>query len=152
MATATRITLDQYLKTPFEPDAEFVNGEFEERNVGEYEHRIVQFAIVDWFRRHDKDWNTRSLQEQRTLLRSGNIRIPDVSVWRRDVPVEPVFSHPQFIAIEVLGPEDRQSKVQEKIEDYRESGIPNIWIIDPVKRSGSLALASCCSLCSDGVT
>ena len=136
MATTTRITLDQYLKTPFEPDAEFVNGEVEERNVGEYEHSVVQFAIVDWCRRNDKTWNTRSVQEQRTLLRSGNIRIPDVSVWKRDVPVEPVFSHPQFIAIEVLSPEDRQSRVQEKIEDYRQSGIPNVWIIDPVKRVG----------------
>jgi Uma2 family endonuclease len=136
MATATRITIDQYLKTPFEPDAEFVNGEVEERNVGEYEHSTVQFAIVEWLRRHDKSWDTRSIQEQRTRLRSGNVRVPDVSVWKRDVPIEPVFSHPQLIAIEVLSPEDRQSRVQGKIEDYRQSGIPHIWIVDPVKRVG----------------
>jgi len=35
MATATRITLEQCLQTPYEPDAEYVNGEVEERNVGE---------------------------------------------------------------------------------------------------------------------
>ncbi len=136
MATATRITIEQYLKTPFEPDAEFVHGEVEERNVGEYEHSVVQWAILDWLRRHDKTWNTRSIAEQRARLRSGNIRIPDVSVWSRDVPVEPVFSHPQLIAIEVLSPEDRQARVQEKIEDYRQSGIANIWIVDPIKRVG----------------
>lgn len=136
MATATRITLDQYLKTPFEPDAEFVNGEVEERNGGEYEHSVVQRAILIWFHQHDENWQTRTLQEQRTRLRSGNVRIPDVSVWRRDVPVEPVFSHLQLIAIEVLSPEDRHSRVQEKIDDYRLSGIPNIWIVDPVKRVG----------------
>ena len=136
MATATRITIEQYLKTPFEPDAEFVNGEVEERNVGEYEHSTVQWAIVDWFRRHDKSWQTRSIQEQRTRLRTGNVRVPDVSIWKRDIPIEPVFSHPQLIAVEVLSPEDRQSRVQGKIEDYRQSGIPNIWIVDPVKRVG----------------
>ena len=142
MATATRITIEQYLKTPFEPDAEFVNGEVEERNVGEYEHSVVQWAILDWLRRHDKTWHTRSIAEQRVRLRCGNIRIPDVSVWTRDVPVEPVFSHTQLIAIEVLSPEDRHSGVQEKIEDYRQFGIANIWIVDPVKRV--------CWDCSDG--
>ena len=136
MATATRITIDEYLKTPFDPDAEFVNGEVEERNVGEYDHSVVQWAILDWLRKNDKAWKTRSLAEQRTRLRSGNVRIPDVSVWRRDVPIEPVFSHPQLIAIEVLSPEDRQSRVQSKIDDYRHSGIANIWIVDPVKRVG----------------
>ena len=136
MATATRITIEQYLKTPYEPDAEFVNGEVEERNVGEYDHNVVQWAILDWFRRHDKSWKTRTIQEQRTRLSSGNVRIPDVSVWSRDVPVERVFSHPQLIAIEVLSPEDRHSKVQEKIEDYRQFAVANIWIIDPVKRFG----------------
>lgn len=136
MATATRITIHQYLKTPFEPDAEFVHGEVEERNVGEYDHNTVQRAILLWLHRNDKPWQIRTIQEQRTRLCSGNIRIPDVSVWKRDIPVEPVFSHPQFIAIEVLSPEDRQSRVQEKIDDYRQSGVANIWIIDPIKRIG----------------
>jgi Putative restriction endonuclease len=99
MATATRITLEQYLHTPCEPDAEFVNGEVEERNVGEYDHSVVQRAILLWFHRHDKDWKTRTIQEQCTRLRSGNVRIPDVSVWAREVPVQPVFSQPQRIAI-----------------------------------------------------
>lgn len=136
MATATRITLEQYLKTPYEPDAEFVNGEVEERSVGEYDHNLVQWAILDWFRRHDKEWKTRTIQEQRTRLRSGNVRIPDVSVWRRDVPVQRVFDQPQLIAIEVLSPEDRHSKVQEKIEDYIQFEVPNVWVVDPVKRQG----------------
>jgi Uma2 family endonuclease len=136
MATATRITLDQYLKTPYEPDAEFVNGEIEERNVGEYDHNLVQWAILDWFRRHDKEWKTRTIQEQRTRLRTGNVRIPDVSVWTRDIPVQPVFDRPQLIAIEVLSPEDRHSKVQEKIDDYIQFTVRHVWVIDPVKRQG----------------
>jgi Uma2 family endonuclease len=136
MATATRITLEQYLRGSYEPDAEFVDGEVEERNVGEYDHNVLQRAILFWFYRHDKEWRTRTVQEQRTRLKSGNIRIPDVSVWARDVPVEPVFGKPQLIAIEVLSPEDRHSRVQAKIEDYRQFGVPHIWIVDPVQRKG----------------
>jgi Uma2 family endonuclease len=136
MATATRITLEQYLRTSYEPDAEFVAGEVEERNVGEYDHNVVQRAILLWFHRHDKEWRTRSIQEQRTRLRSGNVRIPDVSVWARDIPVQPVFCQPQLIAVEVLSPEDRHSRVQAKIEDYRQFGVTNIWIVDPMQRKG----------------
>jgi Uma2 family endonuclease len=136
MATATRITIEQYLHTSYEPDAEFVNGEVEERNAGEYDHSVVQREILFWFHRHGKEWKIRTIQEQRTRFKSGNIRIPDVSVWAREIPVQPVFDVPQLIAIEVLSPEDRQSRVQEKIEDYRQFGVANIWIIDPVKRRG----------------
>lgn len=136
MATATRIPIELYLATSYEPDAEYVNGEIEERNVGEYDHSVVQWAIVDWFRRHDKEWQTRSIQEQRTRLNSGNVRVPDVSVWNRSVPIQPVFTHPQFIIVEVLSPEDRQSRMQERIEDYRRFEVPHIWIVDPAKRIG----------------
>jgi Uma2 family endonuclease len=136
MATAARIPIEQYLRSSYEPDAEFVRGEIEERSVGEYDHNLVQWAILDWFRRHDKEWQTRSIQEQRTRLNADTVRIPDVSVWPRSARVEPVFTHPQLIAVEVLSPEDRQSKVQEKIEDYRQFKVPHIWVIDPVKRSG----------------
>jgi len=136
MATATRIPIEQYLTTPYEPDAEYVNGEIEERNVGEYDDNAVQWAILDWFRRHDKEWRTRTIQEQRTRLAAETVRIPDVSVWSRSVPIQPVFTHPQLIVVEVLSPEDRQSRVQEKIEDYRRFQVPHIWIVDPGKRIG----------------
>ena len=96
----------------------------------------MQWAILNCFRRHDKEWKTRTTQEQRTILGPEKVRIPDVSVWRREVPVHPVFSQPQLIAIEVLSPEDRHSKVQEKIEDYRGFGVPHIWIVDPIGRVG----------------
>jgi Uma2 family endonuclease len=136
MATSTRIPIEQYLMTAYEPDAEFVNGEVEERAMGEYDHNVVQWAILDWFRRHDKKWQTRTIQKQRTRLKSGNVRIPDVSVWPRSAPVEVVFTNPQLIAVEVLSPEDRQAKVQEKIDDYRQFGIGHIWVVDPIKRMG----------------
>jgi Uma2 family endonuclease len=136
MATSAQISITEYLHSTFEPDAEYVNGEIEERNVGEYDHNAVQMAILLWFHQHDKEWRTRSVQEQRTKLRSGNVRIPDVSVFPRDLPIEQVYTRPQLIAVEVLSPEDRQSKVQERIADYIDFKVANIWVIDPKKRIG----------------
>jgi Putative restriction endonuclease len=78
----------EYLHSTFEPDGEYVNGEIEERNVGEYDHNAVQKAILISFHQNDKEWRTRSIQGQRTKMRSGNVRLPDVSVFPRDLPIE----------------------------------------------------------------
>jgi Uma2 family endonuclease len=136
MATTTHISLEQYLKTAYEPDAEYVDGEIEARNVGEYDHNAVQKAVLLWFARHEKEWGIRCIQEQRTRLGPSRVRIPDVSIFLRELPVEQIFTRPQLVAIEVLSPEDRHSKVQEKIDDYRGFRIPHIWIVDPAKRIG----------------
>jgi Uma2 family endonuclease len=136
MAATAHISLEHYLQSTFEPDAEYVRGEVQERNVGEHEHNTVQRAILLWFHLHDKVWRTRTIQEQKTRLNSGNVRLPDVSVWNRDVPVKPVFDQPQLIAVEVLSPEDRNSRVQEKIEDCQNFQVANIWIVDPIRRLG----------------
>ena len=39
MATApTLISVEEYLSTSYHPDCDYVDGELEERNVGEYSH------------------------------------------------------------------------------------------------------------------
>lgn len=55
MPIAARIPIEQYLASCDEPDADFVRGEIEERNAGEYDHSTVQREILFWFYRHDKE-------------------------------------------------------------------------------------------------
>lgn len=125
MAT-TAVSMEEYLATAYEPDMDYLDGELEERHMGEYEHNIVQWAILNWFRAHDKEWRTRSVQEQRTRLGASRVRIPDVSVFPRDFPVEQVFTRPQLIAIEVLAPEDRHSRMDKKIRNCLDFGVPHV--------------------------
>jgi len=136
MGTATQISLDTYLTTSYEPDVDYVDGVLEERNVGEYDHNMVQRAILIWFYQHEKEWRVRSIQEQRTRVASTRVRIPDVSVFSRDIPIEQVFTRPQLIAIEVLSPEDRHSRIDERLRNFSSFGIPNLWVVDPQTRSG----------------
>jgi Uma2 family endonuclease len=136
MATATYTSLETYLRTSYDPDVDYVDGELEERNVGEYDHTIVQRAILIWFYLREREWSIRSLQEQRTRVGATKVRLPDVSVFSRDVPIEQVFTHPQLIAIEVLSAEDRHYRVDEKIRNYIEFGIPHIWVVNPRTRAG----------------
>lgn len=78
----------------------------------------------------------RAVQEQRTRLNVSTVRAPDVSVFSRKTPIEQVFTRPPLIAIEVLSPEDRHVGMDRKIGSYLAFGVPNLWIIDPLARSG----------------
>ena len=136
MATTAQISIETYLTTSYEPDVDYVDGVLEDRNVGEYDHNVVQQAIQIWFYQHGREWRIRSIQEQRTRIASTKVRIPDVCVFSRNVPVEQVFTRPQLIAIEVLSPEDRHARIDERLSNFRDFGVPNIWVVDPETRTG----------------
>jgi Uma2 family endonuclease len=42
-----------------------------------------------------------------------------------------IITEPPFIVIEALSPEDRAYRMQEKITEYLDFGVTNIWVIDP---------------------
>ena len=53
MATTTHVPVEVYLRSSYEPDAEYVDGKIEERPMGEYDHASWQEAILAWFRQHE---------------------------------------------------------------------------------------------------
>jgi Uma2 family endonuclease len=57
--------------------------------------------------------------------------ISDVCAIWAPMPAERVFDRPPLVWIEMLSPEDRPIRVNEKIRELQEFGAANIWIIDP---------------------
>jgi Uma2 family endonuclease len=49
-------------------------------------------------------------------------------------PTGQIFREPPFICIEILSPEDRVSRTNERITDYLRFGVPYVWILDPQTR------------------
>lgn len=52
-----------------------------------------------------------------------------------DAPREKVTQTPPLICIEILSPEDRLTRAEVVLADYRALGVQNIWLIDPLRRS-----------------
>jgi Uma2 family endonuclease len=46
------------------------------------------------------------------------------------------LQRPPIAVIEVLSPEDRISRYQQRFADYRQMGIGHIWVVDPRTRHG----------------
>lgn len=54
----------------------------------------------------------------------------------RSHSVEEVLTRPPLAVIEILSPEDRISRYNERLGDYRQMGIQNVWVIDPSTHVG----------------
>ena len=136
MASTTLISVSEYLKSSYRPDCDYVDGRVEQRNVGEHDHAALQAALILWFGQHQQEWNIEVLPEQRIQVSPTRFRVPDVCLVSLDQPVEQILTKPPLACIEILSPEDTMRRMQERIEDYRQFGVANIWILDPGTRRG----------------
>jgi len=135
MATNTLIPVSEYLRTSYEPDCDYVDGEIQERNLGEQEHSDLQAQLLDLLRTPANKLFVRANPEIRLQVAATRFRVPDVCVRRREVPREQIIRQPPLLCIEILSPEDRASRVHEKIRDYLHMGVLEVWVVDPSARS-----------------
>jgi len=133
-AQVTHVPVEIYLRSTFEPDAEYVGGVIEERPMGEFDHSSWQHAIEVWFARHAKQWGIRVRPELRVQVSAGNFRVPDVTILDRNLPVEQVITHTPIAVFEILSPEDTVTRMMAKLADYERMGIQTILILDPSGR------------------
>jgi Uma2 family endonuclease len=140
--TSVLISEQEYLDTSYDPDCELVDGHLLERNVGERPHSILQGELIFFFGTRRKQLGVRAFPEQRVWVAPRRYRIPDVCVYREPAPRDPVFSTPPFIAIEILSPRDRMSRMRVKIDDYLRFGVQYVWIIDPETHRADVYTAS----------
>lgn len=136
MASSILVSVEEYLRTAYRPDCDFVDGRIEERNVGEHDHAALQAALILWFGQRQQEWNIEVLPEQRVQISPNRFRVPDVCLVSLDQPVEQILTKPPLVCIEILSPEDTMRRMQERIEDYRRFGVPNIWVLDPGTKRG----------------
>lgn len=127
--------IEQYLRTSYSPDVDFVDGFIEERNLGEFDHARLQLLLAAIIATHESEWSVVGVIEQRIRVAEGRVRICDVSMLRADAPREPVTETPPLICIEIMSPEDRLSRAKLVLTDYLKMGVEHIWLIDPQRRA-----------------
>jgi Uma2 family endonuclease len=130
------VSVDAYLTSAFQPDCDYVEGELQERDVGEIEHSEVQFALSLWFGRHQTDWNIRILPEVRIQVSETRFRVGDFCLVSNSSREARIVRTPPLVVIDILSPEDRVARCQERIDDFRRMGVGAIWVIDPLTRRG----------------
>ena len=102
VATQTLIPIEEYMRTAYEPDAEFVGGEIVERNLGENPHSAAQVRLVEIFYELRKKHPVYCRTELRMRLAPARIRIPDVAIFHPKEPTELVPSDAPLVIVEIV--------------------------------------------------
>ena len=134
-----RLNIDEYPRSSYRPDVDFVDGYIEERNWGEYNHARLQTLLAIWCVTHESEWNVRVVVEQRVQLSKNRVRIPDVSLLRRELPIEQIIRTAPQVCIEILSPEDSVHKMRVRFADYHRMGVENVWLSTPSRAKASSA-------------
>jgi Uma2 family endonuclease len=83
------------------------------------------------------------------------VRAPDLAFIRQDrIPISAprgFWNGPADLAVEVLSPDDRQSDVRTKVEQYLTRGVPLVVVIDPDAETAATCRRSAASAVLHGV-
>ena len=128
----TLVSLQEYLDTAYSPDREYVDGHLIERNVGELNHGFLQLILGMAL----KAQGLRCYVEARFQVCENRFRIPDVMALAPGQKRKDRYQvETPYIVIEILSPDDRVVQMNEKLRDYFDKGVPNVWVLDPLARA-----------------
>ena len=122
------VSVEEYLRTSYDPDVEFVDGVLVERNMGDWLHSLIQGNLLFALRR--KYPHLKVVPELRSKTATTRYRIPDITVVT-GAPQTEYLLDAAFLVVEVLSKRDVMSVVFAKLREYADKGVPNIWLVDP---------------------
>lgn len=144
----TRMTVDEYWEFVNRPENadrlfELHKGEVVEMSRPTTLHGIVAgnigFDLITYARRVRKGFVT--VNDAGVVLeeKPGTVVGPDVAYFvgiKRFEDVPPKWAErPPVLAVEVLSPNDKQGKVNRKVEDYLHGGVRVVWVVDYEERN-----------------
>jgi Uma2 family endonuclease len=136
MATTTRISLEEYFRTHYEPECELIDGELRPKPMPTGHHSWIQVRLIKLLLADEQLGRGRVWSELSLLLPGEAVLIPDVAFSRpgQRFDEHDVLNTPPLLCIEAISPSQSFNELYEKCRRYLRWGVPYCWIIDPVRR------------------
>lgn len=137
------LTLEEFIKLPeTEPASEYIDGQIIQKPMPQGEHSVIQTELAPAINLVVKpDLIARAFTELRCTF-GGRSIVPDISVFLWDrIPrkenggVANIFSIAPDWTIEILSPDQSQTKVTKNILHCLKHGTQMGWLIDPDEQS-----------------
>jgi Uma2 family endonuclease len=143
VTTPQAITLEQFLQYPeTKPASELLQGEVSQKPMPQGEHSRLQWKICEAVNQAAEPQTIASAFPELRCIVGGSVIVPDVAVFRWPrIPRQPSgrvanrFDLCPDWAIEILSPEQSQTKVLAKLLFCSEQGMELGWLIDPEEES-----------------
>lgn len=140
MATKTLLTAEEYLQISDQGPSELVRGEVKEMSPPSYKHGVVcmnvGLAIKLWARANNAGsvaCNDSGVVTERNpdTVRGADVQFTSRSRLPGGYPDEGYPIIPPDLAVEVISPSDRWTEVVQKVDEYLEAGVLEVWLVDP---------------------
>lgn len=152
MATTQLVSVEEYLHSTYEYDAEYVEGRIIYRPLPKKVHSKTQRYLLRTLDDVGRSLGFEVWPEQRIRTRwePARFRVPDVCMTQGE-PDEEVFTTPPFLCFEILSPDDTAVELLRKVEEYLAFGVEYVWVIDPTTRGGEIHSRDAVRRVEDGV-
>ncbi len=72
-----------------------------------------------------------ALMSCRTQVNATRMRVPDLILVPPVRPLDGIVERPPSLCVEILSPPDRYIETPQRVDDYLQSGVRYVWVIDP---------------------
>jgi Uma2 family endonuclease len=129
----SQIGVEEYLDLVFDdrPEPDYVDGAVVERALPTVLHSQIQALLILLLAPLMNHTRLLLLPELRVQIEPRRFRVADLAVYRDPFPQGRYATTPAFVAIEIVSPDDRHSRLTLRLEDYRRWGVPHVWVVDP---------------------
>src|SRR5437762_750289 len=106
MATSTRISLEEYFRTHYEPECELIGGELIPKPMPTGKHSRMEGRLRDLLRPFEQRGYGEALPEMSLLLPGRIVLIPDLVFRLPDQPFDEhdVLDTPPLLCVDVISP------------------------------------------------
>jgi Uma2 family endonuclease len=129
MTTGTAVSVEEYLRTSYEPNCEYIDGVLIQKPMPTTGHSRLQLrlgALIDL--RFPNFWVGSELTVQ---VAAKKFLVPDLAVQDGSFVQKPYPIEPIVLCIEITSPGDSLNETLAKCEVYHKWGTLNTWIVDP---------------------
>ncbi len=134
MATASRVSIQEYLESDYEPECELIGGALLPKPTGTLEHMEIERWLEGLLERYEQAGLGRAVHEL-SIRHGDDVRVPDLVFAPPDARFEGgVMMDPPLLCVEILSPSQRPSALFAKCETYRAWGVQYCWVVDPVQK------------------
>jgi Uma2 family endonuclease len=139
VATTSPLTLEEFLEQPeTKPASEFIDGEIIQKPMPQGQHSRLQFKLCEVINQKSELQKVAYAFPELRCVVGENAIVPDVAVFRWSrIPTSPTgkiadrFEAPPDWSIEILSPEQSQTKVLANLLRCIQHGTELGWLIDP---------------------
>jgi Uma2 family endonuclease len=132
MATAAGLSLEEYLRTDYEPECELIGGALFPKPMGTLEHMAMERWLVRLLERYEQA-GLGMVMHELSIRKGDDVLIPDLVFVPSGARYERgILMDPPLLCVEILSPSQRLSTLFAKCETYHAWSVPYCWVADPI--------------------